>query len=158
MSKHNNFSLIGSILPAQSDSTNILKTLNVNLEKGLQISKRFKFFLGSQNQNDTTVPEGKFQLMTFNISKYAKLQPADILNVPTYKLFRKKDYNTLYQVNTIPKIIIFQNGKYKNDFIIDWSIFQDVLILSDSSDTTFLKCFKLFFQGFVYDNSVEEKY
>lgn len=155
MSKHSNFSLVGAILPASLDSIIVLKRLNQKLDEQYHIRKRFKFFLGKQNLNVATERQGSSQLITFNLSKYSKLQPSDVLNVPTYKLFRKKDFNTLYQINTIPKIIIFQNGKYKNDYIIDWSIFQDVLILSDSKDSALLKCFKLFFQGFVYDNVPE---
>lgn len=156
MSKHSNFNLIGLFVDKKQSSQQLLNFVNSQLSKQFKLTKRFIFDIGQQNKLESQPRQNQY-LLTFNLSKFRRLQmrqKQEQLMFKQVRLFRKKDYNTLYQINTLPKIIKFQNsGNYQKDYIIDWSIFQNMLLLSDKQR---LKYYKLFFKGYVFLKTEQE--
>lgn len=148
MSKGSNYNIICFILNRKTDPVKFVKdNVNTALPVQYKINNIFSFGLGNKNEIERIKPSDDKILLTFNISRYRRFQYND-RNIQNYKIFRKKDFNTLYEINTISKIIRFQNGNvYDKDFIIDWSIFQDVLLLSDKISPNKLQIYKLFFNG-----------
>ena len=148
MSKGSNYNIIRFILDRKTDSVKFVEdNINPLLCNQFKVNNIFSFELGKKNDITRTTPSDQKSLLTFNISRYRRLDYND-KSVQIYKVFRKKDFNVLYEVNTVSKIIRFQNaGIYDKDFIIDWTIFQDTLLLSDKVLPDKLELYKLFFTG-----------
>ena len=144
MSKLSNFNLFRIFANKNlSFKETIQKKVNDNLQKRFKIQKCFIF-------NIPSVPQ--LILITFNVIKSAKVEHR-LKDLQHYKIFRKKQTNTLYQINTIPKIIKLQNkGLYQKDFIIDWNNFQNTIILSDKNNINKLVIYKIEFNGYSFMN------
>ena len=148
MSKSSNYNIVRFILDRKTDCLKFVQEdINSLLCPQFKVNNLFYFQLGKKNDISSDAPSEQKILLTFNISRYRRLEYNN-KNVQSYKVFRKKDFNVLYEINTISKIIRFQNaGVHDKDFIIDWSIFRDTLLLSDKTDPNKLEIYKLFFGG-----------
>tara|TARA_Y100001934_G_C12030079_1_gene620959 strand:- start:166 stop:564 length:399 start_codon:yes stop_codon:yes gene_type:complete len=71
-------------------------------------------------------------LLTYNIN-------ADTLNKSTYytdtiSVHRKKDYNTIYTINSLNSLIkTLNNGVADSNFVVDWDDYKNSILLTDSS-------------------------
>lgn len=89
-----------------------------------------QIFIFSNQVNDSEL------FCTYNISKDERN-----LKVPsTISIHRKKDTNTLYTVNALNLIIQkSNNGIIDKNFIVNWEVYTNCLILTNGSDVKIIK-------------------
>ena len=64
----------------------------------------------------------------------ANITPGDMIH-GTIAIHRKKETNTLYTMNALNTVIKrMNNGLLDKNFIINWEVYSDSMILSDNND------------------------
>lgn len=109
---------------------------NSNLEETIEYIKKVystidrQIFIFSNQINDSEL------FCTYNISKDERN-----LKVPsTISIHRKKDSNTLYTVNALNLIIQkSNNGIIDKNFIVNWEVYTNCLILTNGSEVKIIK-------------------
>lgn len=98
------------------------------------IRRMFVFEVKEQIENNLE----KKWLITFNISKdekHHKLYEFKEKFKNTLQLHRNKDYNTLYTINSLNKIVKEQNeGKIDNNFKVNWGVYKNTCLLLNKED------------------------
>ena len=122
MSRHNNGLLLASFLTTQDEQA-ILEEVEFIAEH-LPLTNNFIFLL--QQKDDL----GK-KILTYNaaIPKGTPFNP----RLYTIRIHRKKQTNTLYTINALNAAVAEQHdGKTGRDLRLDWSVYQDTLLLTSS--------------------------
>lgn len=114
----------GSMVPRKAAIREIIDTFNVN-----------QIFIFEVNED---VEEGKKSfLLTFNIikeDKETKLKSFKEKFKNTLQLHRKKEFNTLYTINSLNAVVVNQNGLQDDDYDVNWAPFKNSCLLSDKEN------------------------
>lgn len=108
-----------------------------NIFDTFETSKIFVFEVKENLEHDD-----KQFLVTFNITrdeKERKLREYKEKYKNTIQLHRNKEFNTLYTINSLNKVVENQAGQKDLDFKVDWSNYSDsCVLLSDTGDVKVL--------------------
>tara|TARA_B100001093_G_scaffold227326_1_gene217834 strand:- start:1694 stop:2089 length:396 start_codon:yes stop_codon:yes gene_type:complete len=95
----------------------------VSIQKYYDIIFGKIFILQDINDLDSLMLTYNINQDTFNASNFYK---------NTISVHRKKDSNTLYTINSLNALIkILNNGILDNNFVIDWNVYKNKILLVD---------------------------
>lgn len=111
--------LLGTFINAKEISPNIVR----NIVETFHVNKVFIFHIQDTNN--------KF-LLTFNVKNSDKDESLRAFKTAfrnTVQLHRNKEYNTLFTINSLNKIIEDQSGSKNNSHKVDWSSYKNSCVL-----------------------------
>jgi len=109
-----------------ADRENLDKVID-SIDETFESLQKIFVFCNAENQNDC--------YLTFNTVVPQRMDFTHFIPI-----HRKKDYNTLYSVNALNCLIIeLNNGMLDKKFKVDWSEYQDMLLLSRKNQLVIIK-------------------